>query len=130
MISGMVKAEELRSGDNLPVAGARLVSPDGTHIVGFQLVAASAKSKQFDIILNTKRNDLIQQENFGQVAVIESIRFNLSVSNTGKVTLLIGVKSFNAEYVPILESNAMVFCSTAQFKFSEVVFSNTDSTGR
>ncbi len=51
MISGTVEPVEMRSGDNLPVAGARLDSVDGQSRTGFQLVAPSARAKQFHIVL-------------------------------------------------------------------------------
>lgn len=126
-ISGTVKVVQMRSGNNLPVAGARLVSADGINSVGLQLVAASIHAKQFDIVLNTKRGDNIQRSTVGQVATDVAVPFSLSLSADGKVTLLVGTSSFNADFMPIPHGKAMAFCSTAQFKFTGLAFSTTST---
>jgi hypothetical protein len=122
-ISGTVEVVQMRSGNNLPVAGARLVSADGINSVGLQLVAASAHAKQFDIVLNTKRGDNFQRNTVGQVDAGAAIPFSLSLSGTGKVALLIGTSSFITDFIPIPIGKAMAFCSTAQFKFTGLEFS-------
>jgi hypothetical protein len=122
-IGGTVELVQMRSGNNLPVAGARLVSADGKSSTGFQLVADSVHAKQFNIILNTKRGDDLQSNTVGQVGIGGSIPFSLTVSDLGKVTLLISGTAFNADFIPILSGNEMAFCSTGQFKFSNLLFS-------
>ena len=126
-ITGTVEAVQMRSGANLPVAGARLVSADGSNSVGLQLVANSTHAKLFDIVLNTERGNNLQRRTVGQVDAKVAIPFSLTLSATGKVTLLIGTSIFNADFVPIPAGKAMAFCSTAQFKFTGLAFS-TSST--
>jgi hypothetical protein len=122
IIGGTVELVQMRSGNNLPVAGARLVSTDGKSGAGFQLVANSANAKHFNIVLNTKRGDDLKSNTVGQIGTREAISFNLSVSDLGKVTLLIGGTTFNADFIPMPSGKEMAFCSTAQFKFSNLMF--------
>ena len=121
-ISGTVKAIEMRSGKNLPVAGAGFVSADGVNGTGFQLVAASARANKFDILFNTNCGGDSKRKTVGQIGAREAITFSLSVSELGKVTLIIEGTSFNADFVPMSSGNEMVFCSTGQFKFSNLTF--------
>jgi len=122
-ISGSVQAAELRSGKNLPVAGVRLTSADGTSRLGFQLVAASRRAKKFDIALNLIRNGKLQRQIVGQVESRSVISFSFSLSPTGIVVLSIGENRYGADFQPILESRAMAFCSTGQFEFTNLAFS-------
>lgn len=121
-ISGTVKLVQMRSGNNLPVAGVRFVGADEKNSVGFQLVATSLRAKQFDIILNLKRDGNLQRNSVGQIDADVAIPFNFSVSDAGTVTLLIGTKSFSAEFMPLRAGKVMAFCSTAQFKFTKLKF--------
>ena len=100
-ISGSVQVVQMRSGNNLPVAGARLVSSDGNNSVGFQLVAASAHAKQFDIVLNTKRGDDLKRSTVAQIATDASAPFLLSLDDTGKATLAIGASNFSASHLEL-----------------------------
>lgn len=122
-IGGTVDPVQMRSGNNLPVAGARLVSADGKISTGFQLVADSTHSKQFNIVLNTKRGDDLRSNTVGQVGIGGEIPFSLTVSDLGKVTLFISGTTFNDDFIPLSSGNEMVFCSTGQFKFSNLMFS-------
>lgn len=123
-IVGTVLAAELRSGDNLPVAGSRIVSADGAASLGFQLVAPSQRSSKFDIILNLNHNNDPQRKVVGQIDVTTAIPFRLSLATTGKVSLTIGDKRFDADFTPMSDSRAMIFCSTGQFKFTNLSFAS------
>lgn len=125
-IKGSVQAVQMRSGKNLPVAGARLVSADGNNSVGFQLVAASVKAKKFDIVMNIKQGDDLRRGTVAQIATDASVSFNLSVDDTGKATLAIGESTLEASFIPLSGGKAMAFCSTAQFKFAGLIFSQSD----
>ncbi len=122
-ISGLIELKEMRSGENLPLAGARLVSADGTLSTGFRLMAASPRAKQLDIKLNTKRGEVINEVVLGQVDAKASVPFNFSLSEAGKVVLTIGGSTFGADFIPIVNGKEMAFCSTAQFKFTKLLFS-------
>ncbi|WP_156678677.1 hypothetical protein [Sphingomonas profundi] len=121
-ISGTVKLVQMRSGNNVPVAGARLVSADGKNSTGFQLIAGSAHGKQFSIVLNTKRGDDLRSSTVGQIGAGGAVTFSLSLSESGQVTLLIDGASFNADFIPMPSGKEMAFCSTGQFKFSDLTF--------
>ena len=115
----------MRSGDNLPVAGVRLASADGQSSAGFQLVAASKRAKQFDVVLNTRRDGDAKRQTLGQISTQGAIPFRLSLADNGKVTLVIGSMSYDADFAPLSNANGMAFCSTAQFRFTELVFSGS-----
>lgn len=123
MIKGSVRAIELRSGNNLPVAGARIVSADGKRAVGFQLIAASPRAEQFDVVLYTKAGESSNRRTVTVVAAKSDSQFSLGIADTGKATLVIGGTGFDAEFEPMPGASGMVFCSTGQFKFSDLAFS-------
>ncbi len=129
MIGGTVQAVEMRSGNNLPVAGARLLSADGNDSVGFQLVAASARAKQFDVILSTKLGNDVRQSTVAQIPADPSIRFSLSLNKAGSAVLAINRTEFSASFMALPTGKAMAFCSTGQFKFSDLSFSQNDEGG-
>jgi len=122
-ISGSVRVIVMRSGYNLPVAGARIVSPDGKSSVGFQLVAASSHAKQFDVVLNTERGGDFKRRTVAQGPAQTAIPFRLSLADSGKATLVIGSMAFDADFHPLTSANGMAFCSTAEFKFTGLAFS-------
>ena len=128
MISGSVQLAQMRSGNNLPVAGARLVSSDGNDAVGFQLVAASPHAKQFDVVFNTKRGDDLQRNTVGQVAAEANapVSFSLTLDKAGRAVLAVGGVNFSASFMPLTSGREMAFCSTAQFKFTGLLFSPSD----
>ena len=129
-IRGSVQPIQMRSGNNLPVAGGRLVSSDGKNSVGFQLIAASSDAKQFDVVLNMRRGDDLSRATIAKVLIDTNVPFSLSLRETGKVTLSIAGKDFNADFIPISNGKGMVFCSTAQFKFVGVLFDRSiDKSG-
>jgi hypothetical protein len=118
-----VRPIELRSGKNLPVAGARIVSSDGSQSVGFQLVAASPRAKRLDVVINAKSSRNSSRRTVAQVAAHSDIQFDLSLADSGKVVLVVNDKSFDIEFEPLSDASGMVFCSTAQFKFFNLEFS-------
>lgn len=119
-ITGTIQVIELRSGKNLPVAGARLVSADGTSSVGLQLVADSVRAKTLDVVFNRKRGESIEREVVGQIDLGSPIRFGLAVSPVGQATLTVNGSAYDAGFVALPVGTAMAFCSTGQFKFSDL----------
>jgi hypothetical protein len=122
-ISGTVEPVQMRSGSNLPVAGVRFTSPDGKSSTGFQLVADSPRARQFSIVLNTRRGDDLRSNTVGQVGIGGAIPFSFTLSDSGKATLLVSGTIFNTDFVPMPSGTEMAFCSTGQFKFSNLIFS-------
>ena len=51
-VSGTIRVDQMRKGNNLPVAGAGIFGPEQHAIAGFQLVASDTHAKSFDIIPN------------------------------------------------------------------------------
>lgn len=128
-IKGSVQVMQMRSGKSLPVAGVRLASSDDSNSVGFQLAATSAKAKQFDVVVNIRQDNDLKRGIVAQIGTDEIVPFNLSIDDIGKVTLEIGGRNFNASFIPLPGGKAMAFCSTAQFKFAGLVFSENDEIG-
>ena len=129
VIGGTVQVVEMRSGNNLPVAGARLVSADGNDSVGFQIIAASARAKQFEVVLSTKLGSDVKQSTVAQIPADASIRFSLSLNKAGHAVLAINESKFGTSFMPLPTGKAMTFCSTGQFKFSELILSGKDGGG-
>jgi len=123
-IRATVQMVEMRPGKNLPVAGARLIGNDGAVAAGIQLVAASARAKQFDIVFNARQGEAVQRTSLGQVDVAGPIPFELTVSDAGTVTVLVGDSRFDVAAPPVAYEKGMVFCSTGQFKFSDIRFAD------
>jgi len=121
-IEGSVQLVQARSGANLPVAGARLVSSDDKSSVGFQLVVPSARATQFDVVLNLRHGGNTKRATVTRLATDGNVPFSLSISDAGKVAFKIGEQDFHVDFVPLKRGTGMAFCSTAQFKFIGLLF--------
>jgi hypothetical protein len=121
IISGTVRLVEMRAGKYLPLAGAKLENAEGNKSVGLQIVAASDRALQFDVILNL--NDDGEQKRYliTRVEVKEAITFKLYMEGS-KIIVAIGSDSVASEIAAFPVRKAMIYCSTAQFKFSDLLF--------
>jgi hypothetical protein len=122
-VSATVTPKELRSGTYLPMAGARLASAGDRQGVSLQFIAASANSKQLDIVLITHQGKARSSRSFGQIGIAEPIAFSLVLSANGKLTLVVNGRSTIVDAPPISAGEASVYCSTGQFKFADIEFS-------
>ena len=122
-VSGTIRVDEMRKGDNLPVVGAGIFGPEQNAIAGFQLVAANDRAKVLDIIFNVSQDGTIKKGSVGKVDASSAIAFNISLSATGKAVLTVNGNQFQADASAISGGRAMAFCSTAQFKFTNLIFS-------
>ena len=123
-ISGTVALILSREGKYLPVAGALIESSDGSRSVGFQLIAPSAHRSEFNIIFNVNTGDGPKRYTVGQVDMQTPARFSLAISDAGKISLAIGDKSFDGGTLALSGGKIMAFCSTGQFKFSDLILGN------
>jgi hypothetical protein len=121
-ISGSVQVIETRRGNNLPVAGARVVGADPKHSAGFQLVAQPGGRDLFDVVLTSNDGGGLKRVTVGHVSLRQPTTFDLMVSPEGTVQLKIGDHAFTATAVPLTQVKTSVFCSTGQFKFGELLF--------
>lgn len=126
-LQGVVQVREMRSGNNLPVAGARIADRNTKNMLGFQLVAASPKADFFAVVLNKQVEGKLQKFGVGQVPAKAAISFQLTVDGSGKGSFIVDGKEADFEFPPLSGSKAMVFCSTGQFKFSELLFQDGTS---
>lgn len=121
-VSGVVELVAARSGAFVPVAGARLVGADGKVSAGFQIVALNGpKSSTFDVVLNLNQGGALKQYNVTQIDTKAAIPFWLTLDGD-KLTLAVGDKKVGVDFVSIPGGKMMIFCSTGQFKFSDVRF--------
>jgi hypothetical protein len=127
-VRGLVKLVAARSGANLPVAGARLVSSDGKSSAGFQIVGSGSKPDHFDVVLNLNKNGDLKRYAVGQIDTEATIPFTIA-SQEGRITLDVGGKKVAGDFMPLSGGKMMVFCSTAQFKFSDVAFGMSSAGG-
>lgn len=121
-VSGIIELVEMRSGDNLPLAGVRFVSANGLISTGFRLMASSERAKQLDVKINTKSGEAFKEVVLGQVDVKDVVPFTFSLSQAGRIALNIGGRTFGADFIPIVDGKEMAYCSTAQFKFTKLLF--------
>jgi hypothetical protein len=124
MIAGTITVSEMRQGRFVPVAGARLDTPDKKQGTGFQLIADNPSTKVFNIVLNMKNGADTEKVTVGQIDAKDAIPFRFTLSGAGKVTLSIGSQSFDKAFVPLQSAKAMAFCSTGQFKFTQLTLSS------
>jgi hypothetical protein len=72
----------------------------------------------------------VNRKNLGEIDSKSAISFSISLSNTGETVLTLNGAQFKAEASPLPGGRAMVFCSTAQFKFTNLIFAaNADGSG-
>ena len=129
-VSGTIRVDQMREGNNLPVAGAGIFGPEKRAIAGFQLVASDTRAKSFDIFFNVAHDGDAKKGKAGEVDASSAIAFNISLSVTGKAILTVNGSQFQADASAISGGRAMAFCSTAQFKFTNLIFSaNGDGSG-
>jgi hypothetical protein len=121
-ISGTIRADELRKGNNLPVVGAGIFGPENRAIASFQLVAKDYRTKRFDIVFNVYHEGGVTRNNVGDVDAESAISFSISLSNIGQAVLIVNGTQFKADAFPVPGGRGMAFCSTAQFKFTNLVF--------
>ena len=96
-------------------------------MLGFQLVAASPKADFFDVVLNKQVEGKLQKFGVGQVPAKAAISFQLTVDGSGKGSFVVDGKKADFDFPPLSGSKAMVFCSTGQFKFGELLFKDGTS---
>jgi hypothetical protein len=121
-ISGTIKMVEMRFGAALPIAGVRIVSTDGKTAAEFQLRPPSAHEHHFNIMLGTVLKGVPDEIWDGQIDATAAISFRLAVSESGKVTLLIGGQTFSTQTTPITSGYNSAYCSTGEFRFSDLNF--------
>lgn len=129
-VSGTIRVDQMRKGNNLPVVGAGIFGPEKHAIAGFQLVASDTHANRFDIIFNVAHDGDSKKGKVGEVDTSSAIAFNISLSASGKAVLTVNGSQFQADASAISGGRAMAFCSTAQFKFTNLIFSATgDGSG-
>jgi hypothetical protein len=129
-IKGTITAIQMRSGNNLPVAGIRIASLDGLNSTGFRLIASSTRAKTMVVKLNTIQGKNFKESTQKDVDAKAAVPFVFSLSESGEVTLTINAVSFKTSFIPIANSKVMAFCSTGQFKFTGLIFPNASQTVR
>ncbi|NKJ45038.1 hypothetical protein [Novosphingobium sp. SG720] len=122
-VSGTIRVYEMRKGNNLPVVGAGIFSSEKRAIAGFQLVASNTGAQRFDIIFNVTHDGDSKRGKVGEVDASSAIAFNIFLSATGKAVLTVNGSEFQSDASAISGGRAMAFCSTAQFKFTDLIFS-------
>lgn len=125
-IGGTVVAVQKRSGKNLPVAGARITSVDGKASAGLQLVSTSEKNNKFDVVVTLNVGGGVRRGVAGQIDLDQPSSFFVQVSKDGRFVLRVGNIDTGMNFVPIGSGKMMVFCSTGQFKFTNLVFGAGD----
>lgn len=122
-ISGTITPVLGRSGNNVPLAGVKLVDAASTASVAIRMVATSKKANVFDVVLNISLGGENREAVVGKIEGMGPVPFRLTIDSQGSVTAAFG--QIVVPPLPIAagaQTTAMVFCSTGQFKFSELAF--------
>ncbi len=123
-ISGTIVPNRSRPGRAPPLVGAQLIAPDGRSEVGFVLSLPSPSSQFMDVALVVRRGGQTDNRTVGQVDVRNPIPFRLYVDPAGTAIIEIQGRAFNSGFVPIVSGTESVFCSTGQFTFTNLRFSD------
>ena len=123
-ISGTITPNRSRPGRALPMVGAQLVSPDGQSEVGFVLTLPEPTSLYMDVALVVRRGGQTDNRRVGQIDVRNPIPFRLFVDPSGNANIEIQGRGFNSGFVPIVTGSESVFCSSGQFTFTNLRFSD------
>lgn len=87
------------------------------------MVADGSSAKQLTVIFNGTHSSIARQ--LGKVSRSTPIPFSLKLSETGKATVNIGGYTAEFDETALSPAKASVFCSTGQFKFSDVKFTTS-----
>lgn len=128
-VSGTIRVDKMREGNNSPVAGAGIFGPEKRAIAAFHLIASDARAKNFDIIFFVTHGGDLKEGKVGEVGASTAIEFNISLSAVGKAILTVNGAQFQADATAISGGRAMAFCSTAQFEFTNLIFSASGEGG-
>lgn len=123
-ISGTISPKRARPAQTLPTVGAQLISPDSASEVGFILSLPAPNSQVMDVTLIVRRGAQSDNRKVGQIGVNEPIPFSLYVDRGGTATVTIGAQSWESEFVAIAGGTEAVFCSSGQFGFTNLRFSD------
>lgn len=80
-------------------------------------------------MFSRRQDKKLEQSKVGQIGTKGLISFSLDLSKSGKLTLTLNGNIMNADFVPIENGKAMVFCSTGEFSFSNLKFMATSIPG-
>ncbi|WP_209349290.1 hypothetical protein [Pontixanthobacter sp. CEM42] len=123
-VSGTITAKQFRRGRVKPSVGASITAADGSSVAVMRLVAASADATEFDIMLNTNVEGIREEFNLGKLPVAEPVSFRMFIDGEGVANLFINNQSWRAAFTALPNGQESTFCSTGQFEFSDLRFSD------
>jgi hypothetical protein len=123
-VSGTITAKQFRRGRLSPSVGASIAARDGSSFATVRLTAASADATEFDMTLNTNVEGIREDFDLGKLAIEAPISFRLFIDNEGVANLFINNQSWRAAFTKLAGGEEMTYCSTGQFEFSDLRFSD------
>lgn len=125
-VAGKIKAVELRKDPNwLPAANVRISSIDGQQSAAVRMTAENAKAKVTNAYLEGEVDGSARQGSPQSVALGAETPFSLKVATPKEVVLMIGSQTARLPVVLGDKVKLSITCSTGDFIFSELVWSNT-----
>ncbi|MFZ1741831.1 MAG: hypothetical protein WAT93_03200 [Pontixanthobacter sp.] len=123
-IGGTITAKKFREGQLSPSAGVQIEAPDGKSIAGFVLRLSASDPAVLEIMLVSNNNG--KQENFqaGTISATGPIAFQLFVDDQGAINIVLNDQSWSAPFMRLIGGKEKAFCSTGQFQFSDLRFSD------
>ncbi|MDN3647141.1 hypothetical protein QWY75_13090 [Pontixanthobacter aestiaquae] len=123
-VSGTITAKQFRRGNLTPAVGASIAARDGSSFATFRLIAATADATEFDIMFNTNVEGIREDFNLGKMAIAAPISFRLFIDGEGVANLFLNNQSWRAAFTTLSGGEEMTYCSTGQFEFSDLRFSD------
>ena len=123
-VSGTITAKNFRRAQLPPLVGASIASVDGRSFAAVRLVAASADATEFDIKFNTNVDGVKENFELGKISVKAPISFRLFIDGEGVANLFVNNQSWRAAFIALPGGEETTFCSTGQFEFSDLRFSD------
>ena len=123
-VSGTITAKQFRRGRLTPAVGASIATRDGSSFATFRLIAASADAKEFGIMFNTNVEGIREDFDLGKIAIDAPISFRLFIDGEGVANLFLNNQSWRAAFTTLTAGEEMTYCSTGQFEFSDLRFSD------
>jgi hypothetical protein len=124
-ISGRIAANELASDKRwAPGANVTVESADEQNRAGFRLIAPTRKAP-LDVVLSITKAGKTETQTLGQIGLSEELAFVVTVAE-GRVRVEIGTMRGEAPVDIGAGASVAVVCSTGNFHFNDLRFSDAD----
>ena len=123
LIQGIITAHEFRRAQFNPVAGIRVQSPDDSASALLQLAELPEDPGKLTLLVTISSGVEMSRRKVALVEINGQIPFSLRITPEGAVLGEVAGQTFNANVGALNNGLINMFCSSGQFKFSNVTIS-------